>query len=205
MEDASTRRTHATTPPGATIHSERRPRAHTPSDAPSAQHHAVPRARCQPHSLLATVQCVAAAANHHFCSIALHCTTQHTSELRKHIRRANTSASARESSRGALRCSWLQCAALCPARRSPCCSACCEGCYAAALSRRPSSFARLLRATTSSIGTPIEARCHLLPVRQQVITIGGLLLIQIFIIRYASHRVRHRTGRLKSPAVTTSV
>ena len=43
--------------------------------------------------------------------------------------------------------------------------------------------------------------CHLLPERQQSITIGGLLLIQISIIHYASHRVRHHTGRLKSPAV----
>ena len=40
---------------------------------------------------------------------------------------------------------------------------------------------------------------------ERTITIGGLLLIQIFITHYASHRVRHRTGRLKSPAVTTSV
>ena len=203
MEDASTRRTHTTTPPGATTHSKRRPRAHTPSDAPSARHHAVLRERCQLHSLLAAVQCAAAAASHHCCSIAFHCTTQHTSQPRKRIRRANTSASARESPRGAFQCSWLRCAALCAAQRSPCCSACCEGCYAAALSSGPSSSARLLRATTSPSGTPIDARCRLLPVRQQVITItiGGLLLIQIFITHYASRRVRHRTGRLKSPAV----
>jgi len=69
------------------------------------------RARCQLHSLLAAVQCAVAAANHNCCNTAFHYTTQHTSEPRKRIRRANTSAFAHESPRRAFR--MLPAAMLC--------------------------------------------------------------------------------------------
>ena len=133
--------------------SGRRPRAHTPADAPPAQHHAMLRARCQLHSLLATVQCAVAAADHNCCNTAFHYTTQHTSELRRRIRRADTIASAHDSPRGAFRCSSPHCLPFCSAQRSPCCSACCEDCCTAAPSRRPSSSARLPSTVSSSNAT----------------------------------------------------
>ena len=153
--DASTRRhTHDHTA-WSDIRSGRRPRAHTctPADAPPAQHHAMLRARCQLHSLLATVQCAVAAADHNCCNTAFHYTTQHTSELRRRIRRADTIASAHDSPRGAFRCSSPHCLPFCSAQRSPCCSACCEDCCTAAPSRRPSSSARLPSTVSSSNAT----------------------------------------------------
>ena len=93
----------------------RRPRARTPSEAPPAQHHATLPVRRQPRSLLDAVQSAVAAANHHCCNNAFHYTTQHTSVPRKRMRRANTSASARESPRGAFRCSRPQYSAFCSA------------------------------------------------------------------------------------------
>ena len=151
--DASTRRhTHDHTA-WSDIRSGRRPRAHTPADAPPAQHHAMLRARCQLHSLLATVQCAVAAADHNCCNTAFHYTTQHTSELRRRIRRADIIASAHDSPRGAFRCSSPHCLPFCSAQRSPCCSACCEDCCTAAPSRRPSSSARLPSTVSSSNAT----------------------------------------------------
>ena len=137
------------------IRSRRWPRAHTSTEAPSAQHHAMLRARCQLHSLLATVQCAVAAADHNCCkcNTAFHYTTQHTSELRRRIRRADTIASAHDSPRGAFRCSCPHCLPFCSAQRSPCCSACCEDCCTAAPSRRPSSSARLPSTVSSSNAT----------------------------------------------------
>ena len=104
-------------------------------------------------SLLATVQCAVAAADHNCCNTAFHYTTQHTSELRRRIRRADTIASAHDSPRGAFRCSSPHCLPFCSAQRSPCCSACCEDCCTAAPSRRPSSSARLPSTVSSSNAT----------------------------------------------------
>ena len=101
-------------------------------------------------SLLATVQCAVAAADHNCCNTAFHYTTQHISEPRKRIRRANTSASTHESPRGAFRCSQPQCSAFCSAQRSPCCSAFCEACCTAAPSSGPSSSRRLPRTIPST-------------------------------------------------------